>query len=525
MKLPIPTSKPTLEVELAEFDIWITPSLGEIRDTDRFKQELESVSIVFEALAAHTSQFDRKENCSAPAIATALLALLEGKDVVEANKLLLGAAALLFLCTGKSDNNAKCQLPLHLRDKAKWREFPSLSLVRGARQIRNKPIPRVLSTERLMPLIAELHSAADLQRRLLEEFIKFVLSDDGYVNQLWSIGHSYVAMRRVNQHLALLTPLVIFQVRGSVSASGGHRPEQILRELFVDLGMEAGVDFNTADVIIDGANANHGENSEDEENGDTEVRSKRRNKTRAYDFVLPFATDGWSPFIYIQSQYYAGDSGSVSHKNVDQASQSRGKVKLVNPQARFVEYVDGAGYFASLNGDLKSLLSMSNTHDFFQVRSAPIKMRRALQEIGFLTLLEIEHAVARTDGGKAETIAILEREGYKRAEIDRVMRHAISNGGLGEVKGKLVLSSERRDLVRRYFLLDTAARSGAILRNGPLPGYLLVPGYGPFYGMSRVDLLSSAISSSTQFAKEFGDSVKFMTDLQWLEDRKFVMSV
>ena len=50
--------------------------------------------------------------------------------------------------------------------------------------------------------------------------------------------------------------------------------------------------------------------------------STGREKSRAYDFVLPFKTAGWKPSLFVQSQFYAGDSGSVSHKNVDQTSTS-----------------------------------------------------------------------------------------------------------------------------------------------------------------------------------------------------------
>ena len=48
MKLPIPAL--TLAEQLAEFDVWITPSLGEIKDTDKFRQQLDGVVRVFEIL-------------------------------------------------------------------------------------------------------------------------------------------------------------------------------------------------------------------------------------------------------------------------------------------------------------------------------------------------------------------------------------------------------------------------------------------------------------------------------------------
>jgi hypothetical protein len=49
MKLPV--AKLDLTTALAEFDIWITPSLQEIHDTERFREELERVVGVFEVVA------------------------------------------------------------------------------------------------------------------------------------------------------------------------------------------------------------------------------------------------------------------------------------------------------------------------------------------------------------------------------------------------------------------------------------------------------------------------------------------
>lgn len=67
MKLPIPAL--SLQEQLQEFDVWITPSLGEIRDTARFKQELDRITAVFDALARATNNFASIDGCKPAAIA------------------------------------------------------------------------------------------------------------------------------------------------------------------------------------------------------------------------------------------------------------------------------------------------------------------------------------------------------------------------------------------------------------------------------------------------------------------------
>lgn len=508
MKLPLPETR-NLAENLAEFDIWITPSLGEIRDTDRFRRELGKVVELFDALAAATNSFKSLATCSPDAITRALRELIKGRSEEAAIETLKAAASLLFLVTGKSDNNAKCQLPLHIRDSAKWITFPIIRRLRNGPILKAGSLPRVLKADDYMDLTGRLSQHPEDQERLLREFVQFILSDEQYVAQLWSIGHSYASLKAFHQEKSLLTPLVIFQVRGSVSATGGHAPEGLLRARFVEWGLLAGSDFNTSDVVLSALPGSSG-----------------RVKTRAYDFVLPFAVEGWKQRVFVQSQFYAGDSGSVSHKNVDQTSTSRRTVLERIPNAKFVEYVDGAGYFSSLNGDLKTLLAMSDTASFFQVRSAPIRLRRVLQEIGFLTPLEIEHAIARTNGSGNAIKKILRQEGYEEVEIARSLETSCDTGIIAKNGSRYEILDGRRSISRRYFIVDMIARNGFVpdVSEGAPAGFLLVPGYGPLFGMKLVEVLRATKRTATEFADELNSSETFVSDIQWLEEQKWVIS-
>lgn len=397
MKLPLPTL--TLATQLLEFDVWITPSLGEVRDTDKFKEQMESIVGTFEAIGEATENFRDARDCQPEQIADTFVSLTQGKELDEAKTILESLATVLFLVTGKSDNNAKCQLPLFLRDHAKWESLPAVRRKSGRTFVTTVPLPRELKAEKYLGLVAALHSHKDEQRRLLEQFINFLLSDQACVSQLWSVGYSYFMLKDFGKERDLLTPLVVFQVRGSVAASGGHDPEAILRDRFVEWGLQAGATFNTSDVVLtevlkligptplveDIEVEPAGENDEEREKVEVvqEDDETVKLKTRAYDFILPYRTAGWTPKIFIQAQFYAGDSGSVSHKNVDQTRTTRTAVEGTLTDARFVEYLDGAGYFSTLNRDLKHLIGMSNTASFFQVKSAAVRLRRELQHIGY----------------------------------------------------------------------------------------------------------------------------------------------
>ena len=498
-----------VQTQLDEFDIWITPSLGEITDTDKYKEELELVKSAFEIIGAATDKFANVDQCAPDSIAITLASILATKSPSEKKAILLALASTLFVVTGKSDNNFKCQFPLYLRDEAQWQQIPKIKRMRGALTILSSPIPRVLKSETYMSLIAQVGDS-DLEARLLREFLSFLLKDKNSINQFWSIGYAYFALKEFHKSTHLLAPIVIFKVRGSVMASGGHEPENLLRSIMQDWGLRERIDFNMTDVVV----------VEDNRIGDQ--------KTRAYDFVLPYKTTGWASEwndrIFIQCQFYAGDSGSVSHKNVDQTKSSRDYIRGFVTEPCFVEYVDGAGYFSSLNGDLRRLLAYRDTDGFFQIRSAPIRLRKQLQDIGFLTPMEVEHCIVLGNSNIDTLIASLSKDGYAKREILRCIQVCGEAELIKNENGNLKINTERSQLVRRYLLLDLIALNAKPLSRDKLAGKILVPGYGPLSGVSIDELAQSAINVSPEFTSDYSHSPTFLSDIRWLSENGFVMA-
>lgn len=532
--MKLPTVSLDLNTQLKEFDVWITPSLGEIQGNERFQKVMDAVVSIFESLAIATNNFAQIESCNSISIANTFINLIQEKPNQEAKKQLEALATVLFLVTGKTDNNSKCQLPLYLRDEAGWESIPTTRKNKGKNTLVFNKIPRILKTDFYMQAVANLASYQEQQQRLLQEFVKFILKDEACVSQLWSIGHSYSILKQFQKERDLLASLVIFQVRGSVSASGGHKPETLLRERLVEWGLQTGIDFNMTDVVVKPevvtiSIEETGQLEEDRESlasteEEQEEITKVKKKTRAYDFVLPFKTPNWKPRIFIQCQFYAGDSGSVSHKNVDQTDTSRNHILGFIPDAHFVEYVDGAGYFSSLNGDLKKLLSKPTTASFFQVRSAAIRLRRELEQIGFLVPLSLEQAVARSDGTRNSVEQLLLQDGYSISEINRCLKNCIERNLVSEADDSFFIREERRSLARKYFLLDVVAQHGKSADSkGELVGSIIIPGYGPFYGMRLTQLMTEALRVAPGFRKDWSNPEIIMKDINWLCDQRLAM--
>lgn len=508
--MKLPNKYLDLTQKLLEFDIWVTPSLGEISDSDKFKEELLKVVRIFDVLEEATNSFESQESCSPRNIAETFAHLISKLDEEERKELLTDLASTLFLVTGRSDNNFKCQFPLYLRDAIGLDSIPQ---VRGKKKIiSRKPLPRVLKSEDFMKLIAKI-SSEEHEQVLLEQIVSFLLDGEKPSSQFWSIGKSYSLLKEFGKQESLLTPLVIFKVRGSVTASGGHEPEDKLRTLLVEWGLIADVDFNVTDIVV-------GNNGED-----------KNKKTRAFDFILPYKTSGWDcnwkNRLFIQCQYYAGDSGSVSHKVVDQTQSSRATIKAEIPDATFVEYLDGAGYFSSLNGDLRKMLALEDTNSYFQVRTSPVRLRRSLQELGFITPLELEHAILLTDGCIKSIVKYLAANGYTENEAKRSINNAVQNGSIDTNDDILSIKEGRRSIARKYAILDVAAIYGKEIKfdsKSNISGFFLVPGYGAFYGLGLDDLAAKSIEIFPTLEPELNNTKVFMRDVKSLCEEGFALS-
>ena len=186
--------------------------------------------------------------------------------------------------------------------------------------------------------------------------------------------------------------------------------------------------------------------------------------------------------------------------------------------------MDGAGYFSSLNGDLRKMLAKPTTKDFIQIKSAPLKLRRELQEICFLTILEIEHAILMTDGKRTNVVKLLLKDGYSEEEISRVMDQALAKNKIQAESDSLILDKERIEIVRKYCLLDVIANYGKPIPIDKQKGVLIVPGYSMFWGMPQADVIRKALEIASSLSMLWNKQTDAFDDIQWLLEKGFVIS-
>lgn len=498
----------TLNQKMSEFDMWVTPSLGEIRDTPQFKSNLEQLMQGFDYLSEITEEFSDVKCCSSAALTSSMLNYLSGKNSHIVKKILDNICNVLLLTTGKTDNNLKCQFPLMLKNQVGISTYPQKMSDGNWRQ---KEVPRTLCMTDVTKLIVQFDGQEEYRKIFTESYLHLILSDEGYAKQLWSLGNAYVMQKKMGTAEALISSIVIFQSRGSITATQGHIPEEILRKYMADWGLKPETDFNTHDVEVG------------EIIGD--IPADNKIKKRKYDFIIPFQSRKTGNKIFIQSQFYAGDSGSVSHKVVDQTDSTREMTLKKYPDAVFIEYLDGAGYFSSLNGDLRKMLAKPTTKDFIQIKTAPIKLRRALQNIMFLTPLEIEHAVIRTSGQKDEIYKVLNDEGYSPDEISKAITLAVENENIiatGEQHYEI--NPERTDIIRRYCILDIISNFGRPISVGNESGCLFVAGFESFWGLPQNEVIKKTQEVFPKINNMWGTIQNAFDDIQWLINRGFVIT-
>lgn len=524
MKLTLPQL--SFNEKLDEFDFWITPSLGDITSSPRYKEVQNLICSLIEIIGETTNEFENFAQFSPGTIAKSIVNHINKLDLEGRTVITNSLATFLFLVTGKSDNNSKCQFPLFLRDISRSSTFPKVITLKGRKLLSDIEIPREIKSDRIAKLVAELNEFPEKQLEILAQYVSFIVDSEQYLRSFWSIGRTYFEMKKVGFEKDFLQPLIVFQVRGSVSASGGHEPEDSLRDRMLEWGLIPNIDFNNSDIIITQKTSKVStvevaiKKTDNIEEIIEKVEEVIKNKTRAYDFVLPYNVEGWDQKIFIQCQFYAGDSGSVSHKNVDQTRTSREFVKTKRTDPLFVEYIDGAGYFSSLWGDLKKILAMQDTNDFFQVRTAVIKLRSQLQNLGFLTPLEVVHAWALKNGALDKIIEHLKREGYHENEIKRVLnRNMFTKSG-----NQLDVDVDIIDLSRKYLLLDFIAVKGhAFSESAKITGALLVPAFGKFFGIRMEDIPKNIVPEAGKFENDWIQSGKILQDIQFLSDKGWII--
>lgn len=524
------------EAQISEFDQWLTPKLERVKDSEKFNSELNSLCECIQAISEYLDDFSDPELCSVDGLCAAVItasdSLITGQSFVDdeqrVTNFYMAFFNLLFLTSGATDNNLKNHFLIKLKHDDLKPVIPRRRILKNG-DVRFKffsiPSPTkfdfmakslascfVGSHQRYQNLV-KVEPFSDLSvvlKVLLKEYTSLILEDEEETIQLWAICRSYNSLNQAYPQGTLgkylLNSCTIFKVRGSVSASGGHITEDLLRRKLLKIGLHPDSDFNKTDVII----------------GEEEVieGGERKKKTRAYDFILPYKIDNWEPKpkLFIQSQFYAGDSGSVSHKVVDQTQSSRAFTLEKYPNARFVEYLDGAGYYASLRGDLKHMLSLDDTASFFQVRSILIRLRRELQVIGYITPIELEHSILTSDNPIQDNVLnSLLSDGYPTDEINRIALAYIERGYVEKVQGKLVVSPDRLDIARRLLILDVAANYSTKITDNQRQShkYLLVPGYGENYGILESELTEIVCQKCKQIVIT---APVFSNDISWLLD-------
>lgn len=491
--------KYTEKESLSEFDRWVTPSLGDIRDSIEFRNVLAGLEDGFESLSYYTNDFSSIDSCSAYYLTEKITSSISQTNNFQSH--LVNVFNAILLSTGKTDNNLKCQYPIVLHNLYGSSEIPTC---KNGKLIQTK-IPRDFSLDKVIKHFDALSSYPDMLAPQLKSYLDLLLSDEQYVSQLYSLGISYHKLKEKGQSSNLLSSIAIFQSRGSITAKTGHEPERILRSYMADWGLKAGTDYNTDDIDI---------------HKFLGIDKQKSEKSRKYDFIIPFRSKSKGKKLFVQCQFYAGDSGSVSHKVVDQTDASRKQTIKLFPQAVFIEYLDGAGYFSSLNGDLKKMLAKKTTKSFIQVRTAPVKFRRELQEIDFLTPLEIEHAILAGNNTEVVLIGFLKKQGYEEEEICRCLEACMQTNLIVFENDRYAIKEKRRDIIIKYCLLDCIANFGHIANQKKEKGVLYVPGFSSNWGMTQTELLDV-------FNKEFPNielSAKDILDkIQWLIDKEFVI--
>lgn len=118
--------------------------------------------------------------------------------------------------------------------------------------------------------------------KILRSYIELIFEGSS-TEQLYYLckAYEYVASLKPEKHNIdfgefLLRSSIVYKIRGSVTASEGHKNEHVLRDRLKFLGLRPKTDFNMNNVVI-----------RDDASLSEAQKKQPRQKQCAFDFVLP----------------------------------------------------------------------------------------------------------------------------------------------------------------------------------------------------------------------------------------------
>ncbi len=476
----------SVDSRIEEFGEWVTARIDSIEEHDEFNDRSSGFLSAFEYL----EKLDIEHlnfNDSALKISSSIISDKQIFDAEACKKRLENIIDFIYVTTGTTDNNIKCQFAPYLRHVKKWSEYPLIKQSKSGKVSISKKVITDLGQIKKEEVVKQYskYLAVSIKDSEVENTITMILN--GFLNCIFDCGN-YQRLVDVIRSLAsvdeigkrsILETFAVFQLRGSSAAKSGHGPENKLRNILEQWGMISGEDFNPYDVTPEAILGL--------ERGDK--------KTRAYDFVFPYKVTNMATSIFVQSQIYAGDSGSVSHKNVDQIPLSRRNVKDLFPNAIFLEFVDGAGYCTALAGDLKRILSMDDTDSFFQANTVVVNLRRAFMFAKHLYPAELISWILKIllfSGNEETSVESTVKSIYSPGEVERVFPRTGLSKLNCELKDVLIIDKNIRTSAAAFIIIDSIS----VLAKSSECNHAIIPGKIN-YGINRTQWndLSDYISS------------------------------
>ena len=454
---------------------WVTNAGMRLEDSDVFRRE----AIRFEQGVRWLA--DILDPDSGDLSAAKIADAVSGAPVANRSEFFLTLAYACLVLTGQSDNALKCQFPVFLvRADAPL----ARRLLRLVPPSTHNPALSAIKMERVAQRISAQDASPDAIHQLVNAYFDCLF---GRAN-MTRLRDVVTEVQRMDNGRAtsLLEVMALSAIKGSATASGGHLPEEQLRLQMETWGLVRGTDFNTADV------------------GALELASlsgrtlpgtamQEAQKSRAFDFVFPYRIVGRNPKLLIQGQFYAGDSGSVSHKNVDQTPTGRSAARRVIHEPLFAEFLDGAGYVTALSGDAERLLAIPGTDGLLQLKTAIVRLRELLQRVDLATPIEVVHGVWLSRSRSMPEVLSILRRSYSDTEARRIVETATQLGWIAVNGDVIEVSESRAGAAFEIAVLDTIA----IMAGSPgcerVANGLTIPGYGMHgWGISAASVRSRA---------------------------------
>ena len=311
-----------------------------------------------------------------------------------------------------------------------------------------------------MPKYSKLIDLAKNEQKILEEMINFFEKYD-LIKKLQSLQG-----KEIKEIIELSKTLLKYSEKGAGAEKSGEEAEAIIKNKLELWGLVENIDYNKNDEKLTGILEKKIEFLKQSGKISDEVKKEKiekineEKKSRQFDLVFPASNSNKEPKVIAQIVFYTSNTGSEGKKKTNQNINTSNYIKKILPEhskeITNLLVLDGPGWI-QMAGDFQKNEYLSE--NFVQIRTIDTKLKRILNECGFVYPIDIEIAILELKlknktTSKEKVLEIIVNKDNITANKDEIISQNPQFFDGKDDEDVIELSKDRHEIGKKFLILE-----------------------------------------------------------------------